>query len=421
LALCATPRLRGSTVAENPLVFATAAAIVFACHPIQIQAVTYIVQRVASLCAMFYTGAIFAYVTARNRTTRGQPGGRWYLTAMLLGGGALLSKENAATLPVTIVLIEWFFESAGTHRNSLRRWLPFLFLAFAVPLIWVALWRPHPRLRKIMGPDASWFEYLLRAASPLQAISPLQYFLTQCTVIPRYLLLVLFPWGLTVDHDIPIVATPSGAVVAGFLFLAALFGFGIYARRRWPVIGFGIVWMFVTLAVESSFFPIGDPMVEHRMYLPMVGLSLICGDLLARAYRRQPTWAIAIGSAIATALVALTIARNEVWRTEIGLWRDAVTKSPGKARPHANLGAFLQRGGGDLNEAVFHYCEALRIDPTQPNARRNLEIAVDQQIEDGDADESDIDVIVTKRGEATVNVDELCRKRLARGAPTVQR
>jgi hypothetical protein len=74
------------------------------------------------------------------------------------------------------------------------------------------------------------------------------------------------------------------------------------------------------------------------------------------------------------------MARNEVWQSELGLWQDVLAKSPGKARPHANVAAMLQRSG-DYEAAIPHYCDALRIDPKFATANIGLDLALQARLE----------------------------------------
>src|SRR6185369_1939711 len=104
----------------------------------------------------------------------------------------------------------------------------------------------------------------LRGARP----GPVPYLFTQATVLPRYLELVVLPWGQNVDHDVPIVRDLSAPVVIAFAFLGALALYGVVQLPRRPLAAFAILWFFITVSVESSIFPIDDAMMEHRMYLP---------------------------------------------------------------------------------------------------------------------------------------------------------
>src|SRR5262249_35708185 len=105
LALCATPRVRATWLAEVRVPFAGAAALFFACHPIQIQAVPYIVQRASSMAAAFYLASVLCYVWARNAQLCCAPGRPRLALAGSFGFAlaAFLSKENTASLPLTIL------------------------------------------------------------------------------------------------------------------------------------------------------------------------------------------------------------------------------------------------------------------------------------------------------------------------------
>jgi hypothetical protein len=229
-------------------------------------------------------------------------------------------------------------------------------------------------------PLAGVIRLLAFRANPAGDVTPLDYLLTQCVVIPRYLALVMVPVGQNIDHDVAVERTLAPAVVGGIVFLVALLAFGVYGLRRWPVIGFGIVWMFIALSVESSMLPIRDVMVEHRMYLAMPGLALAAATVFAWGFSRRRSAVVAVGGAVIAILAVLTVLRNEVWRTPLSLWQDALAKSPGKARVHTNLGMALQTSG-EWQKAIDHYCRALELDPRNQPARANLDIAVERDAE----------------------------------------
>jgi hypothetical protein len=382
LQLCATPFLRNSWPAEHRLVLATAAALLFACHPIQTQSVTYIIQRSAAMATLFYVWSIVFYVGARNRKieARGRGTGSRLLVAAALAVCAVLSKENAVTLPLALLLTAWVFY--GVHR-SWRAYLPFALaclVVLAIPVVWkIATWAP-------MSPDAESVPFVQRilrglfqqGEAPDQRIGPLDYFLTQCTVLPRYLKLLLWPAGLNVDHDVAVTRGITPAVVTGFATMTALLAFGFAAVRRWPLAGFGILWFFVTMSVESSFLPIIDVMMEHRLYLAMPGIVLVAATGFVWLFDRQRQVAAVVGVVLLVLLPSLTFARNRVWGSAMSLWTDALSKSPNKARVHVNVGV-ANHAEGRLDEAIRHYCRALEITPSINLARDNIEIALDQQ------------------------------------------
>ncbi len=387
--IAATPRLSGSAVAKSPLLFAAACAGFFACHPLQTQAVTYIIQRSASMAALFYVASVSAYLSGRLAQTRGASGTLGFVAALGFAAAALLSKENAVTLPVSVLLAEVAFfgrahvSRAHVSRAHVGRALRLGVMAAPVLALPVAFKLVAWRLRRGVGEGhaatggfiAAIFSQGTHAPG---ALGPIEYFLTQMLVIPRYFGLTLVPIGQNVDHDIRLAEGFDPGVVAGALLLLALVALGLWALRAVPVVGFGILWVLVTLSVESSFIPIFDVMMEHRMYLAMPGAALLFATALSWVAARSRRLALAALVGVLAVLVGLTFARNQVWQSALSLWTDAVSKSPGKARVHVNVGV-AHHALDHLDLAIFHYCRAIEIDPEIPVARDNIEIAVEQQ------------------------------------------
>jgi hypothetical protein len=389
LALCQTPHLRNSALNRQGSTFAGAAALLFACHPLQIQAVTYIAQRVSSMATLFYVASILFYVRARNRQTIGMAGaGAAYVASFALAVAAFLSKENAVTLPIMVLLTELvFFRGTGMRKNALR-FVPLALVVLTIPLVWLLLPAQHPLP---VTDSLPWLKRqtvrllgVLSQAAESESVSPLDYFLTQCVVLPRYLRMVFLPYGFNVDHDVPFEHHLTATVVAGFAFLAVVFSVGVHMTRRSPVIGFGILWFFTSLAVESTFVPIRDPMNEHRMYLAMPGVSFALAGLFVWSAERQTKLTWIVGTAFVAVLCTATFVRNEAWRTQRALWQAALAKSPGKARVHVNYGTALHLDG-ELDEAIEHYCRALEIEPGNKRARSNINLAQQEQIDRGEA------------------------------------
>jgi len=209
----------------------------------------------------------------------------------------------------------------------------------------------------------------------------------------RYLGLLLVPVGQNLDYDYPVYRSflePRVALSAllllalGALALAAWGGpLGRWTRRTFDpasrLVAFGLVWFFVALSVESSVIPIADVIFEHRVYLPSVGFFVAAASLGAlAAHRLAParaaTATLAAGTLVSVLLGAATLARNEVWSTELALWTDVVAKSPQKSRSRDNLGLALAHRRREA-EAIVQFREAVRLDPMNvraANAHNNL-------------------------------------------------
>jgi hypothetical protein len=174
---------------------------------------------------------------------------------------------------------------------------------------------------------------------------PLTYFWTECRAFFTYLALAVFPIQQTIDYDVPWARSPWEP--GTLLGLAAVCGLAAVAwiwRRRYPAATFGIVMFLVLLAPTSSFIPLADPIAEHRMYLPMMGVALISAAALIRAVHGRAPMVAAAGAIILTAALASS-QRNHVWGSESALWTDAVAKAPDKQRGYGHLVHGLVREG----------------------------------------------------------------------------
>jgi tetratricopeptide (TPR) repeat protein len=353
--LLRTERLRGALAPGRDRAVALLAALLFAVHPLQTQAVTYIAQRYASLAAGFFLLACGAYVRFRLSATRRAATG-WYAGFLLATGAAFWTKENALVLPLAVLILELACFTASAARRVLYL-SPFL---TGAALSAVALVASGTSLAAL---DAS---TRLDTAMPRH-----EYALTQLRVVARYLQLLVLPVGQNIDHAVTLSrslleprALAGAALHATLLFGAAL----AFARARrgaplWRLVGLGVLWFYATLLVESSFIPIADLMYEHRVYLPSFGAFLAVAALLAGvpALSSRRAWTAAT-LALALPLAALTVARNRVWASELSLWADAAAKSPHKSRSLNNLGgALFQRG--DPRGALAWYERALEADP----------------------------------------------------------
>ena len=294
------------------------------------------------------------------------------------------TKQNSYTLPFTMLLYELLFFTGASRRKILRALLALSVLAGSAGAF-LAL-RSGRSLEALLGQ--------LDLATRLQTdMSRWDYLATQLRVIVTYLRLVVLPVGQRLDYDYPVfhsflnpLVLLSAALLGSLLGAAFLF---LYRSRAWNdpdsdaspllrVIAFGILWFFIALSIESSIIPIVDVIFEHRMYLPLAGLFMAAAAALALAggeCRALPGWPrIPVLAALAGVLLLfswLTVARNDVWRSEVGLWKDNTQKCPEKGRVYLNLGAAQERAG-DLAGAEESYLAANTLTIDQPFSRLDL-------------------------------------------------
>jgi hypothetical protein len=336
------------------------ASLLFVAHPLATQAVTYIVQRGTALAALFELVALATFVSARERD--GSRGWAVSWAAALLAG---LTKEMSVALPMLVLLTEAMLRRSGAPGRARAGQLAVYFIVWPLVGITASL----PATAPLYAPSGF---------AETAEVGRTTYLLTQLTVIPRYLRLFIWPSGQSVDHDVAWVHGLGSGVLAGLALIVLLLFAAFAARRTIPLATLGILVCLVALIPESSLIPIRDAMVEHRMYLPMVGLtwaaSAVFEALASRVRARtgaRRAWSPAAALLLALGLAVATHARNRVWRDELTLWTDAAAGAPRKARPRNNRGMALEQMGRAA-EAESAFRQAVAVEPLNVSARVNL-------------------------------------------------
>jgi tetratricopeptide (TPR) repeat protein len=362
------------------------AALIFIAHPIQTQAVTYTIQRYASVAAMFYMGSVLFYLKARIRQgseVRGQGSeGRrtfsfqlsaLYILSLLCGLLAFMSKQNTASLPGAIVLVECMC-FGGTWRERARRFLwiiPVLVLFAAFVLYAMGLFSG--------AGIGSMLEDVSGLARETELVSRWSYLCTQFNVLVIYIRLLFLPIGQNLDYIYPFkTGFFDGLTFLAFTFLAGLAVLAVWKRKSYPVFTVALFWFFITLSVESSIIPIRDALFEHRLYLPMFGFAIVVSYIVFNVLSRKQSRAIIISAILIVSLGTATYLRNRVWQDHITIWSDVLSKTPQSIRGHNNLGNALSQQGR-FDEAISHYSEVLRFAPDDAETHYNLGIVMGQQ------------------------------------------
>ena len=369
---------------QTPYWVAVFAALIFLCHPIQTQAVTYIVQRTASLATLFYILSLTCYVKARllyeGFSTERPDAMQQIGTQNFLGSQepmvrrgpffaalaaslasallAMLTKEIAFTLPVSIVMIEIFFFNASWMKRT-KVWLAL------IPLLLGLLFLFGPPLLKRL----TQFE----TVGELLGISRWDYLLTQVNVVCTYIRLLFLPINQNLDYDYPISHDflDLNLLFSGLVLLVILI-FAVMIYRRDRLISFGILFFFITLSIESSVIPIMDVIFEHRLYLPSIGFCIVISilycehiSLFIMKHTNKTLGLILKYSVVGLLLIilsVLTLQRNYVWNDKITLWTDVINKSPRKFRGYYNLGN-AYRENNMFDDAIRNYEMAIELNP----------------------------------------------------------
>ena len=326
-------------------------ALLFAVHPVQTEAVTYISGRSVSLMAFFYLGSLLAYLRGRERGSRFL----LYLASPTLFLLAAATKEVALTLPFAMILCEAVRREKGGWKEALRAQAVHWGLLVALAVLLLA----HAGYGRLLE---ACFDIRGVAANLLTQVHGIGYLLSR----------LVMPHALNIDPDLPVFSGWSPVLLPEALLLAALLAAGIFGLWRRSPAGFGILWFFLHLVPTNSFIPRLDVANERQLYLASWGLflALAAGADLLRE-KRGARRVTAVAAVLVIALGVLTVSRNAAYRSEVSLWEDTARKSPGKARAWNNLGYAYQQAGR-FRDAEAAYLGALRLDPGYALARGNL-------------------------------------------------
>lgn len=322
--------------------------IFFLIQPVQTQAVTYIVQRMTSLAGMFVILSVFLYVKGRiyYLNKRNFKAGILYIGAAFLSGIlGVLSKQNAAIFPLLFLLIELLF--IRTNEDKLCKKYLIISASFLVVISIV-------------------YTILFGLPYETKAISRAMYFATQMTVIPRYFQMMLIPFGLSIDHGVKVVeGIFSLKVILGTIFLLGIIIYAIRKVKSQPILSFGIFWIFISLLVESSIFPISDVMFDHRMYLPLAGFSLALWSLVFNYTQlKKSKLLLPIAAFILLLMATGTFARNNTWQSKVKMWKKVTEMYPDYFRAWQGLGReYVSSGEKNVQLIIRSYEKALEIKP----------------------------------------------------------
>ncbi|MBF0503470.1 MAG: tetratricopeptide repeat protein [Candidatus Omnitrophica bacterium] len=369
------------------------ASMLFLCHPIQTEPVNFITQRFVLMGTFFYLLSLIFYVKSKRHceersdeaislkkdfpnvknTARKDTIKFYYLCSLISAIAAMFCKEFVVTLPLMLVLWDFYFlEALAEPRwKRCRRILPFFFIALIVPLL---LLKTPKEAIGVANIAQSKHMDITRAHTD---IGRKQYFLTELNVVCTYIRLLFLPINQNLDYDYPLshALDPKTALCGAFLL--CLLGLAAVTYKTCRIISFSILWFFIALSVESSFIPIGHVIAEYRLYLASVGFVFLITTLIymGQGSQRRINWVTAF---ILIGFSILTYQRNKVWMSDFVLWDDTARKSPHKARPYNNRGNAYEKQG-NLTQAMLDYNKAIEINPKYAEAYYNRGKIYNQQ------------------------------------------
>lgn len=368
--LFSSPKLVGK-FKNNEYFIAVLATCLWAMNPIQTQAITYIVQRMAAMAAMFYVMALYCYIKARiSNSVKNR---LFWLSSLIISFLlAVGSKENAIMLPISLLIVEMiFFQEMSKPKIRKIFFLSGCALVLIVFVSGVFLFMNGSFADNILG------GYKNRTFTFSERL------LTEPRIVVFYLSQIFYPIAdrLSLDHDIVVSTgffTPWTTLPA-ILFILFLTGIAFWRMNKSPLLSFAILFFLVNHIIESSIIPL-ELLFEHRNYLPSMFLFLPVAAGLKQIinYYMEERKKMVMGALLICFTVIFlvmlglsTYVRNMAWVDERTLWEDTIQKAPGRARPYQNLASDYYIRIGDYEKAMTLFRKSMYLDD---NTRHKPEV-----------------------------------------------
>ncbi len=348
---------------------AAAAGLLFAVHPVHVEAVANVVGRAEVLATLFVLAAALLYKVDGDLASRTPSSPvRWVtsLGVLLLLVLAFGSKETALAAPGLLLIVDWI-QARGTGvapSERIQGHLTLLLASFALAVEWMLLRSfilgdftgVHP------GPGVFTHDFVDRV-------------IVMAPVVVEWLRLMVFPLHLSADYSpnfLSGVPELSAKALVGAAILLSLVVAGVRARIRAPEVTFGLLWLGGTLLVTSNILvPSGLLLAERSLYLPSVGFVLVAGWVFGRLAVKNRNVSAALVALVVAAGLARTVHRVPVWKNATTFFPQLVRDAPGSFRGMWVAGAIAyQTDDRQIGEQLMR--SAIATYPLFPNVWSDL-------------------------------------------------
>jgi tetratricopeptide (TPR) repeat protein len=360
---------------KNIKITALLSCLFWIVNPIQIFSVTYIVQRMNSMSALFSLIALLCYIKARdhinnkssdaNEIIKAHPSVKvliLFTLALVSGLIGIACKQNAIILPLLILIFELHFYSDGlisfikkVLSTRKRIIITSIFIVTSIVIFYLIFYL------NTKGSPGKFIKHLYKGR-PFTLIERLN---TQARLIIYYISLIFYPSPSRLALLVEVKKSSSLfqpiSTIFSYITIFLILSTGVFAYiRRKRILSFAIFWFFAAHLVESTFFPLELAYI-HRNYLPSFFAFLpICTFIFHKGSNKKHKIAFICLSIIIAIFGYWTYSYNVIWSNKINFWKDNLKKSSGLERVYINYGTALAEGD-KTEEAIKIYKEALKI------------------------------------------------------------
>ena len=348
-------------VSKGALIAAAVAALFFGLHPLRVESVVWVSERKDVLCAFFFLLSLLSYFEYVRATSKKA---LFYGATLLFFILALMSKPMAITLPLVLLILDWYPLGRwrfGVVKRVIIEKVPFLALSIVSAIL--TLW-----IQKSAG-----------AVSTLEVVSPIKRMLVGLKAYIFYLYKTILPFDLA-----PFYPYPEVIYLVSIEYLGSIICFIVISLSCVLLLkksrAFSALWLYylITLLPVIGIVQVGAQAAADRYtYLPLLGLGVFAGIGIGRLYDKglSKEYATAIFALTVSVLVFFsyrTILQERIWRDSLTLWSHEVELHPHEAPlPRYNLGLAYYKLE-QMDKAAGEFKEALRMNPDYADAHNYL-------------------------------------------------
>ncbi|MFC1510058.1 tetratricopeptide repeat protein [Candidatus Omnitrophota bacterium] len=335
-----------------PQTAAFIAALLFGVHPIHVESVAWATERKDVLYAFFYLLSLLQYCRYLQLKRR-----RLLILSVFFGLLSILSKPMAVSLPLIILLMDWFYQ----RKFSLKTlWDKVPFFLTVVPIAWIT--------------------YNLKDAAAIALVDFLSKILTWIWSFMFYILAFFMPYRLQPFYELPLPVELTNPVYLFSLVMFVIFSVCLWCLRKNRMVVFAVLYYFLSIFFLLRFHYVVEISVvaERFMYLPCVGFCFLIGALVDQAFIRVAEKSVLLKKLLVAGLVlmffllsAKTFQQTKVWKDDSTLWSTVLRRYPQNSHAHFGLGQVYYQQG-DTQKALAHYRKAYSVRPNHAKTNNNL-------------------------------------------------
>lgn len=339
-------------------------SVIWAVHPLQTQAVTYLSQRCEIMMTFFYLLSMLLMIRSRDS----DKSGCWQIAAVISFLFGLGSKEAMISAPLAIFLYDRFFLYSSVKETLKKHWIYYsgIILILLIPFSYLL----------VVGKLSHYLAYL----TGRHGVDPWNYLLTQIEVTLHFIRLSICPWPLCFDYGWTI-STGIKSMIIPLCIWGMLIYFFIRLVKRNLFLTFPLCFFIINL-FPRSIATSPHAVVEYRMYLPLAGLIvfyvigtyLLMKDLFDKKKRYkdlEQVLFLLLPACVIGVFIIMTFSRNGLYNDPLELWKDTAMKAPHNFRAWNYYGIALSEEK-DFDKAKMCFEKALRIFPGNMMALNNL-------------------------------------------------